>query len=161
MGIQNYYFHMCVQIAHYMMLKGNYSPVSLVFVGNELRRVKSSLFCHIECLYEFKCKKLFFSCFSYCNNPFSRSCTVYHISSFTSFNNKLKLVMQFRSRMFLGICLLLGAGASCHSGAERMLWWMLMCSEENTEWRTPPAVGSTAVLPYLLNNAFHGSSSLK
>lgn len=59
MGIQNYYFHMCVQIAHYMMLKGNYSPVSLVFVGIELRRLKSSLFCHVECLYESKCKKLF------------------------------------------------------------------------------------------------------
>lgn len=158
-GIQNYYFHMCVQIAHYMMLKGNYSPVSLVFVGIELRRVKSSLFCHIECLYEFKCKRLF-SCVS--------AIVIFHFLTLEQFIIFLlsclsitKLFTQFRFRKFLGICLQLGAGASCHTGVEGMLWWMLMCSGENVEWRTLLAIGSTAVLPYLLNYAFHSSSNLK
>lgn len=146
MGIQNYYFHTCVQIAHYMMLKGNYSPVSLVFVGIELRRVKSSLFCHTECLYELKCKKLFSHVSTIVIIHFLTLAQFIIFFSFMSFCNKLKLFMQFRSRKFLGVCLSFGAGASCHTGAEGMLCWMLTCSKENAEWRTPPAAGSTAVL---------------
>lgn len=42
-----------------------------------------------------------------------------------------------------------------------MLWCMLMCYWEDADWRGPPAVGSAAVLPVLLNYEFHSGSSLK
>lgn len=56
-----------------------------MFVGIDLRRVKSLLFCHVEYLYEFKCKKL---------SPDVAAIAIIHvlnlvrIFSFTSFNNK-------------------------------------------------------------------------
>lgn len=159
MGIQNYYFHMCVQIAHYMMLKGNYSPVSLVFVGIELRRVKSSLFCHIECLYEFKCKKLFshVSAIVIIHFLFLHSLSYFFFHIF-QYQIKTFHAVQFQD-VFRDLSVV-WSRSSCHSGAEGMLRWMLTCSKENAEWRTPPAVGSTAVLPYLPIYAFPCSSSL-
>lgn len=101
MGIQNDYFHTWIQIANYMMLKDNYF---------------FSCLCH-QYLWELNWEGLKVYCFvnmlstwvspnarSYCNNSNSHSSIVYHISSSTSFYNKLKFFMHFITRKVSCIC---------------------------------------------------------